>query len=97
MSKLRELSEADCLKKLDEVCKPDPRNLDYVILEKKLLKPRPMTIEDHYRDVKKRKLHNDVPDDVLIEFEKARNLYLYTWFLYRFTQVAELQAFAAIS
>ncbi len=33
--------------------------------------------------------------EVFIQFEKAHNLYLYSWFVYRFGQIAEMQAFAA--
>lgn len=94
MSQERKISEADCLKKLDSIFEPDPRNLKYEIYDEKLRRYRPFTFEDHYRTVEELKLHEGVPDDVFIQFEKARNLYLYTWFFYRFEQIVEMQAYA---
>ncbi|NIR49252.1 hypothetical protein GWO43_12280 [candidate division KSB1 bacterium] len=90
------IGEADCLKKLEEICEPDARYKDRKVYDLERHEIRLLTIEDFYRNVEELKLHDGVPDDVFIEFEKARNLYLYTWFVYRLGQVAELQAYASL-
>ncbi len=58
MSQERKISEADCLKKLNEIFDPDPRNLKYAIYDEKLSKYRPYTFEDHYLTAEELKLHN---------------------------------------
>ena len=37
-----------------------------------------------------------VPDDICEHFDTARNLLVYSWFVYRFNQIAELHAFASL-
>lgn len=41
-------------------------------------------------------LNPEVPEQVRIAFDTARNLYLYAWHVYRFYPVAELQALIAL-
>lgn len=41
-------------------------------------------------------LNPSVPEAVVIQFETAKNLYLYAWHVYRFYPVAEMQALAAL-
>lgn len=50
----------------------------------------------HYKVVATLDLNATVPHDVTIQFEVAKNLYLYAWNVYRFYSVAEMQAFAAL-
>jgi hypothetical protein len=37
-----------------------------------------------------------VPEKVRVQFETARNLMLYTWFVFEFQTIAELQAYASL-
>ena len=41
-------------------------------------------------------LHAGVPEEIVVQFETARNVYLYSWFVYRFYPVAELQGLACL-
>lgn len=55
-----------------------------------------MTIEDHWRGIAALALHEAVPNVIRVHFETARNLVLYSWFVYRFQQVAEMHAYASV-
>jgi hypothetical protein len=50
----------------------------------------------HERLTKFSSLHAGVPKDVQTQFETARNLMLYTYFVFEFQSQAELQAYAAL-
>lgn len=56
----------------------------------------PTTVESIYVLVEDIKLGASVPDEVRSHFEIARNLALYSWFVYSFNVVAGMQAFASI-
>jgi len=57
---------------------------------------RPMTIEDHWRDIDALALHDGVPTSIRVHFDTARNLLLHSWFVFRFQQVAEMHAYASV-
>lgn len=75
----------DPLKSLDEICSPDPRQKNFS-----------GSLSDRHRILSEINLHPSVPVDVRQLFETAKNLSLYTWFVYRFHQVAELQAYVTL-
>jgi len=50
----------------------------------------------HHRDIEAIQLTVGVPEAVAIQFETARNLYLYAWYVYRFFPVAQSQALFAL-
>lgn len=52
--------------------------------------------EAHYSAVAAITLHSGVSEDIVIQFETAKNIYLYAWFVYRFYPVAESQAYACL-
>jgi len=76
MSQRRNVNQSDCLKKLGEICDPDARHKDIQIFDQKSREMRSLIIDDFYQDAEKLQLHADVPDEVFIQFEKVRNLYL---------------------
>jgi hypothetical protein len=80
---------------LGTVLTVDPRYTSRVVLDPKV-GMRPMTIEDHWRDIDALALHNGVPVAVRIQFDTARNLVLYSWFAYRLQQVGEMHAYASV-
>ena len=84
------------LKKLEEVCKPDERNRDRGDLDHSTGIVSPTTIESIYAVVESIKLNDQVPDEIRSHFEIARNLALYSWFVYSFNVVAAMQAFASL-
>lgn len=75
----------DPLKPLDQICEPDERQASFVA-----------TLDDNHQELKNITLNEVVPLDVRQLFETAKNLSLYSWFFYRFHQVAELISFSAL-
>lgn len=53
-------------------------------------------LADYHAQVAAIALNKAVPEDVLLHFETAKNLFLYGWFVYRFFTVADQQALAAL-
>lgn len=41
-------------------------------------------------------LHDNVPEEIRIQYETSRNLFLYAWFVYRFHTVAETHALSTL-
>lgn len=54
------------------------------------------TLSDQHRLISEFQLSDMVPIHVRVHFETARNLYLYSWFVYRFYPVAEKQVLATL-
>ena len=50
----------------------------------------------HHADIARLELSAKVPAGVAVQFETARNLYLYAWHVYRFYPVAEMQSLAVL-
>jgi hypothetical protein len=53
-------------------------------------------IADQYEAIARFVLNDAAPESVAIHFETAKNLYLYSWFVFRFYPVAEQQALASL-
>jgi hypothetical protein len=75
----------DPLKALSEVCAPDARQAAFV-----------GTLADTHAILTQITLHAGVPINVRQLFETAKNVSLYSWFVYRFHQVAESVAYSAL-
>lgn len=75
----------DPLRPLDEIFQPDKRHIT-----------DGLRIENVHEVLSKINLIDDVPVQVRQLFETAKNVSLYSWFFYRFHQVAELVAFSAL-
>lgn len=82
---------SDYLRTPDTVFKPDSRSP-----KKSFMTGQPLTIERQYNTVADIVLHENVPDDVRVQFETVKNIYLYAWFVYRFYPVAKTQAYACL-
>lgn len=89
------LHPCDAFRGLEHVGTPDPRYLSRSVLDPKV-GTRRMTLEDHWQDIATIDLHESVPRVIRVHFETARNLLLYSWFAYRFHQVAEMHAYASV-
>lgn len=85
----------ETLKRLDELCAPDPRRLHWKILNEETGAVRDLTLDEHYSAIAQLSLAG-APDSVVDLWETARNILLYSWFVYRFTTVAELQAYSVL-
>ena len=90
------VDEVDRLKPLPEVCNPDKRQQAFVVMHTITGVIRPRTLEDHYAAIQKFSLSEFVPKDIKTHFETARNLLLYSWFVFRFNSVAEMQAYVSV-
>ncbi|MDP4537981.1 hypothetical protein Q3O60_17515, partial [Alkalimonas collagenimarina] len=75
----------DPLKSFNEILLPDPRQKHFS-----------GSLMDRHEILSKINLHEGVPIEVRQSFETAKNLCLYTWFVYRFHQVSELMAFITL-
>lgn len=74
---------AESLRNLESVALPDPRRKD-------------LSIEYLHSKLAELNLNERVPEDIAIQFETAKNLFLYSYFVYRFHHVADLQAIASL-
>lgn len=75
----------DQLRTPETACAPDRRNLSFNL-----------TLEDMHEAAKTLMLNGTVPEDVSVQFETSKNLYLYSWFVYRFYPVARLHALTVL-
>ncbi len=83
----------DELRNPNNVCRPDWRNLNTAF---EMLEGRRKTIGDHHAEISSISLSNVVPENVRLQFETTKNLYLYAWFVYRFYPVAQLHAYTCL-
>jgi len=75
----------DPLKPLGDVYSPDVRQASFSV-----------SLDDMHRALSGLTLHRQVPRDVRQLFETSKNLALYSWFVYRFHQAAELLGYTAL-
>lgn len=90
------IHEAEELRSSNNIHDPDPRTENLVVIDGKSHFPRSITIEDQYGCISRFILNKSVPEEIVVHFETAKNLYLYAWHVYRFYPVAEQQAFATL-
>lgn len=74
---------------------PDPRTTGFVKRESNG-DWLPIEVKDYHEAVSKLELNTSVPENIRHYYETARNLYLYSWYIYRFFPVAEQQALFCI-
>jgi len=84
------------LKPREEVLSPDVRYLNRVNLDHSNGVVSEMTIDTIYEELEQIQLNPTVPESVRSHFEIARNLAVYSWFVYSFNVVAAMQAFASL-
>jgi hypothetical protein len=84
------------LKPFAEVCEPDSRRLGWNIHNHTTGEVRPLQFIDHYRAIEAITLDGSVPESIRTLFNTARNVLVYSWHVYRFTVVAELQAYSTL-
>jgi len=90
-SDVNDTFDCELLRPIEFICQPDPRS--------PLTNSNPIfgtTLETHHQRISAINLNNSVPRDILIQFETAKNLHLYAWYVYRFYPVAEYQALTCL-
>lgn len=88
------ISSVDKLKEIDGILYPDVRNSFFSRLDRTGI--RQDSLAEHHADIDSIRLSPAVPVDVTVQFETARNLYLYAWYVYRFYPVAQHQVLACL-
>lgn len=83
------LNPAEILRNPDSAAEPDPRTMMFA-------GQTPPSLVVHHSEIEAIHLTAAVPENVAIQFETARNLYLYAWHVYRFYPVAQSQALFAL-
>ncbi len=83
-------------KSLEEVTVVDSRNTLFILRNIVTGETRPQELKDHYESVSRFTICTSAPENVLSRFNTAKNVLLYTWFVYDFYPVAELQALSAL-
>jgi hypothetical protein len=86
----------EALKNLDEVCQPDARYLNRVNIDTATGAVSEFKIDDIYSLIEGVRLNDNVPEAVRSHFEIAKNLILYSWFVYTFNAVAAMWALASL-
>ena len=82
------------LKPLEEVLLPDPRFQFFAMFSEST--ERPFQLSDIHTRLGDSVLNPGVPERVRVQFETARNLMLYSWCVFEFHTVSEMQAYAAL-
>lgn len=78
----------------EHVTQADTRSEGFALFD--AMGSRPVTLVDRYEDIQGFELNPAVPHSIRVHFETAKNLYLYSWFVYRFFPVAEQQALISL-
>lgn len=83
------------LKPLAEIGVPDSR-FQTLVVEDQNTGMRPMTVADHFAEIAAINLLPTVSNRVRTIFERGRNAFLYAWYVYDLTALAEAQGYAAL-
>jgi len=84
----------DFLRSPENIFAPDPRSAGFEVLGESGFRPK--TLQDQYEAVAEIKLHGGVPREIVVEFETAKNLNLFSWFVYRFQAAARRHVYACL-
>lgn len=79
-------------KTIETILEPDARFRSFVKLPDLL----PMTLADHHAVIEAIQLGPSAPKNVRTAFERARCAFLYAWFAYELTTLAQAQACSAL-
>ena len=83
------------LKKLAELCEPDPRMTGWLV-NNVTGERTPITVAHHHSGLVGEDLGQSVPAHIRDHFVTAKNLLLYSWFVYRFIPVAQLHLYSCL-
>lgn len=83
-------------KKFEEILTVDSRSASFCVTNRNTGDSRMISLRDGHEAMDALELSSDVPEDVLSQFNIARNLAVFSWFSYSFHQVAELKALSTL-
>lgn len=84
------------LRPAEHIYEPDPRNALTAWVDRSSGVIRPVQANDLYDAVTAFVFSPAVPEEIAQHFETVKNVYLYSWFIYRFQPVAEMQSLACL-
>lgn len=87
---------SNVLKPFDQILEPDSIQGGFALYNRETGVSRDRTLRDHYSGIESISLMQSVPESVRQQFDAARNLLLYSWFVYGFVPIAQLQAFSSV-
>lgn len=90
----QEVAPCDALRNPGQATQADSRSEGFAVIDAAGI--RAITLADRYEDIRSFELNPAVPHSIRVHFETAKNLYLYSWFVYRFFPVAEQQALTSL-
>lgn len=90
----QEVAQCDALRTPEQASQADARSEGFALIDATGI--RTVTLTDRYEDIRSFELNPAVPHSIRVHFETAKNLYLYSWFVYRFFPVAEQQALTSL-
>lgn len=88
--------DPETLRPAEYIHEPDPRNALTVWEDGTTGAARPVQASDLHDAVAGFILHPTVPEDIAQLFETVKNVFLYSWFIYRFQPVAESQSLTCL-
>jgi hypothetical protein len=86
----------ESLRPLTALYEPDSRQRSFVCRDRSTGEVHPFTVADIYGEVAAARITAEVPEQVRSAFATAQNLMVYSWFVYAFGVIADLQAYAAL-
>lgn len=86
----------NALKPFDQILEPDSIQRECARYNRVTGARRDRTLRDHYSGIESISLMQSVPESVRQQFDAARNLLLYSWFVYSFIPIAQLHAFSSV-
>lgn len=93
---MTEDSRVESFKALADIGFPDFPSASFALRDDQTGEAHPLTLELIHADLAALTLNGSVPADIQNHFLTAKHLALYSWFVYRFTMPAQLQAYASI-
>lgn len=90
------MPERSPFKQLDQVFSADQRNTYISIVNKKTGGHRPCELKDLHKRIEKVVINECVPIEIRDNFNLAKNLCLYGWYVYDFGVEAKLRSFIAV-
>ncbi len=86
----------DTLKPFDQILEADSIWRGFVLYNRETGTSRDRTLRDHYSGIETITLMQSVAGSVREQFDAARNIFLYSWFVYSFIPIAQLHAFSSV-
>jgi hypothetical protein len=88
------IDHPDFLRSPKRIFDRDPRSSGFDILGEHGFRAK--TLEDQHKAVAEIAIHAGAPEAVVVKFETAKNLNLFSWFVYRFHSAARSHAYECL-